>query len=555
MRKLIRNILLLFLVSPLYAIDLHSLPTEYVQDEYVVVFDSTVPEIAMAQVESQISATYSRGSEEVKLFRMPESKDLSSGEVAAAYSFCDELRDLVEGVRFCEPNYLYQTAQVPNDPLYPSLYALQKVSAPEAWSITTGSSSVVVAVLDTGIDYSHPDLNNNMWINDSFDPEKQQPTGSFHETLHGANFVASANDIMDDNGHGTHVSGIVGAVGNNSTGSVGMSWKVSLMGLKFLNHNGGGTLFNAVQAIDFAVERGAHIINASWGGPAHSTVLRDAIKRAGEAGILFVAAAGNTGKDFTEAPFYPAAYNLNNIIAVASTDATDRLSSFSGYSKSRVHIAAPGSMILSTLPGGEYGELSGTSMAAPMVAGAAALLLAEHPENTFAQIRNRILSGDKLKNLSTLVSTGARLNVWKALTSDGDFPDLEEPNMIASAYNRRTGQRNFSIPLRAGYKIELNDPSLVNGEQIRFRFRSRGRRCILGRVTVEDGQASLTGRVPRGIRGRPVMMAGRDRAERIRFVSRRQCIERAGRRDCLPRERLSRDNYRNVCSQFRALVD
>jgi len=490
------------------------------------------------------------------LFRLPESKNLSSQEVAAAYSFCDELKDLVEGIRFCEPNYLYQTTQLPNDPLFSSDYALQKVSAPEAWGITTGSSSVVVAVLDTGIDYSHPDLNNNMWINDSFDPEKQQPTGGFHEALHGANFVASANDIMDDNGHGTHVSGIIGAVGNNGTGSVGMSWEVSLMGLKFLNHNGGGTLFNAVRGIDFAVERGAHIINASWGGPAQSTVLRDAIKRAGEAGVLFVAAAGNSGKDFTEAPFYPAAYNLNNIISVASTDASDRLSPFSGYSKSRVHIAAPGSMIMSTLPGGEYGELSGTSMAAPMVAGAAALLMAEYPEETFAQIRNRILPGDKLKNLSTLVSTGSRLNVWRALnTSDSDSPELKERSMIASAYNRRTGQRNPEIPLRAGYKIELNDPSLVNGEQIRFRFRSRGRRCILGRVTVEDGQASLTGRVPRGIRGRPVLMAGRNTEQRIRFAPRRRCIERSGRRECLPRERLSRNNYRNVCRQFRALVD
>jgi len=532
---------------------------EYIPGEFVVVLDEEMPPFAMAQTEQILSANAIGGeNKRVKLFRLTEDSihfpKENSPDIAASYNFCADLKSTMEHIALCEPNFIYRTSNLPNDPLFSSMYGLHKISAPDAWSITTGSKSVVVAVLDTGIDYQHPDLADNMWINLNYDPNNQHLHDGFSETLHGASFVANVDDMMDDNGHGTHVAGVIGAVGNNNLGLVGVNWNVSLMGLKFLNKKGGGSLFDAVQAIDYAVERGAHVINASWGGPGHSTILRNTIKQAGESGVIFIAAAGNSGQDITNAPFYPASYNLDNVIAVAASNASDKIAPYSGFSKSKVHLAAPGSNIKSTLPGATYGTLSGTSMAAPFVAGAAALLYGTFPDENIADIKNRLLSGDHLDSMSSLVSSGSRLNVYRALLADADLPNTDKPVIISSAFNRRIGQRNFDIPLRAGYKVEIVDSSLVEGEQIRMRFRSRGRRCILGRATVQNGRASLTGRVPRGIRGRPVMMAGTI-GERVRFASRRQCVRDGDRRVCRPRQRLSRDNYRSICREFRALVD
>ncbi len=293
-------------------------------------------------------------------------------------------------VKHAEPNYIVHRAVTPNDPhLSRQWYLLNEgqrfmgpqrgtagadIGAPEAWTLHTGSDRVIVAVLDSGVDYLHPDLQGNL--------------------LPGWNFVANNDDPMDDDSsHGTHVSGIIGAVGNNGVGVSGVAWAVRILPLKTLGANGNGTLAHAIAAIDHAVAAGARVINASYGrSGSPSTLERQAIERAHNAGVLFVAAAGNAGSNNDTTPFYPASYSVSNIVAVAATDANDRLASFSNYGATSVHLAAPGHLIYNTVRGGGYDYMSGTSMAAPVVSGAAALLMSYSPDLAMSQIRQLLLT-------------------------------------------------------------------------------------------------------------------------------------------------------------------
>jgi thermitase len=226
---------------------------------------------------------------------------------------------------------------------------------------------------------------------------------------------------MDDNGHGTHCAGIIGAEGNNNFGITGVNWNAQIMPLKFMSANGSGTTTDAIEAINYVIERkragvNVRIISASWGSTQRSKALGDAIKRAGDEGILFVAAAGNSSEDSDKRPHYPAGYNLPNVVSVAALDRNDQLAGFSNYGAKSVHIAAPGKDILSTWLNGEFREASGTSMATPTVAGVAALILSTNPRMPLKELRERLLnSADKLEALKGKVSTGGRVNAARAV--------------------------------------------------------------------------------------------------------------------------------------------
>jgi hypothetical protein len=296
-------------------------------------------------------------------------------------------------VLYSTPDVAYQLQAIPNDPLYSQQWGLQSIETPEAWNWSSGGSSITVAVLDTGITLNHPDLAANIWTNP--DPGQNGYTNDFH----GWNFVSNNNDPSDEIGHGTHVSGIVGAVGNNNLGVAGVNWSVSLMPLKICNGEG-CDLSEEIAALEYAVDHGAKVVNASFGGPYGGyKPEEEAITAAGEAGLLYVASAGNESTNNDAYPSYPASYDLENIISVAATTSSETLAFFSNYGSTSVSLGAPGQEIMSTLPTSGtyssstgYGELSGTSMAAPQVAGAAALLWSLHPSWTVQQIRTRLLT-------------------------------------------------------------------------------------------------------------------------------------------------------------------
>jgi PKD repeat protein len=300
------------------------------------------------------------------------------------------------------------------------------IDAPEAWDIETGNSNdVVIAVIDTGVDYDHEDLAANMWLNEH---ELNGVVGvdddgnGYIDDIKGWDFFSDDNDPDDENGHGTHCSGTIAAEGNNGRGVVGVSWNAKIMPLRFLGPDGGSTS-DAILAIEYATMMGVDIMSNSWGGGGYSVALEDAISAANDAGILFVAAAGNAGTDNDVYPHYPSSYNVPNVISVAATDSFDNLAYFSNYGLISVDLGAPGVSIYSTLPGNSYGSYSGTSMATPHVAGAVALIKAQYPELSSDRIKARLLgSVDTIPSLSGKTVTGGRLNAYNALEPDNTPP-------------------------------------------------------------------------------------------------------------------------------------
>ena len=275
-------------------------------------------------------------------------------------------------VEIAEPDYLYELAATPNDPMYNAQYALKKIRAEQAWDITTGGTSVVVGVVDTGIDGTHPDFAGNLWVNPN------PGANGYENDIHGYNFTSGFGGIpIDTNGHGTHVAGIIGARGNNGIGASGINWNVSLAWLGIHTSGNSISVSAAIEAVNYANNHNIPILNNSYGGPEYSKLFEEAIS--GYNG-LFVAAAGNEGSDNDIWPRYPASYDLPNIISVASTNEWDELSETSNYGDNTVHIAAPGNGILSTWLNGTYREISGTSMASAYVAGVAALIKAVNPD-------------------------------------------------------------------------------------------------------------------------------------------------------------------------------
>jgi subtilisin family serine protease len=343
-------------------------------------------------------------------------------------------------VLYIEPDYIVHALEViPNDPSFGLLWGMHNtgqtggtpdadIDAPEAWEITTGNN-VVLGVIDTGVDWSHADLANNIWSN----PGETAGNGldddgnGYIDDVRGWDFVNNDNDPMDDNGHGTHVSGTIAASGNNGIGVVGVSWSAKIMPLKFLDYSGGGYTSNAVLAVEYATMMGARFTNNSWGGGGYSSALYDAIAAAGSAGMLFVAAAGNSGENNDITPHYPSSYDLDNIISVAATDHNDNLAGFSCYGAVSVDLAAPGVDIYSCLPGGTYGYNSGTSMSTPHVSGAVSLFWSQYPSTPHLSVKERMLASvDVIPSLAGMVLTGGRLNVAKMVAE----PDTLPPDAI-----------------------------------------------------------------------------------------------------------------------------
>jgi len=352
-------------------------------------------------------------------------------------------------VLYAEPNYIITIDKTPNDPLYGSDWGMPKISAPLAWDVTIGTGDVVVGVVDYGVDYNHPDLAANIWSNPGV--INGCPSGT-----HGFNTVNNNCDPMEVVGHGTLVSGIIGAIGNNGTGIAGVNWNTKIMGLKFIDSNGNADVARAIAAIDWAVtakQAGVNlrVLNISWGYEgAPSQAFLDEINKAASWDILIVASAGNNSWDTDVTPHYPASYVASNEIAVAATTSTDDLAWFSSYGVNSVHLGAPGEDIYSTYLNNTYFASSGTSFAAPHVSGAAALILSACSQLTVNELKALILNNvDPLPSLTGKVSTGGRLNVYKAIQNcsgglarvwlEGESGSLTAPMAIGSDSQASSG--------------------------------------------------------------------------------------------------------------------
>jgi subtilisin family serine protease len=314
-----------------------------------------------------------------------------------------------------------------NEPITPSKMSPVEgvvgadINAKDAWAITKGDKNLVIAVIDTGIDYNHPDLKNNMWINSKELNGKKgvdDDGNGFVDDIYGYDVSNNDSDPMDDNKHGTHVAGVIGAT-HNGFGTVGVMANVSLMAVKFTDANGRGDLDRGLKGIDYAVRAGAKILSNSWGNKIYSKFLEDAIRDAGKKGVVFIAAAGNFGANNNDDnPIYPASYKLDNVISVGAFSAQDYPSAFSCFGPKSVHISAPGTNIFSTTPGNTYSVFSGTSQATPFVTGVVGLALSKNPNLTPLEIKNKIIeTATPVKMLTGKNVANGRINAGKLLES------------------------------------------------------------------------------------------------------------------------------------------
>ncbi|MGI9013124.1 MAG: S8 family peptidase [Phycisphaerales bacterium] len=346
-------------------------------------------------------------------------------------------------VDYVEPDYITRLAATPNDTFFSSQYGLHNfgqningqngiadadIDAPEAWDDETGDASVVVAILDTGILYTHPDLNDNIWANPGEVINGIDDDGNgFVDDIRGWDFHSGDNNPTDTSGHGTHTAGTVGAEGNNGQGVAGVMWDCQLMPVRILGSSG-GTLSAAIAGIEYATDMGVPISNNSWTIFGFSNALANACFNARNAGHLMVCAAGNNGSNNDSSPFYPASFGYDNIISVAASDNRDNRPSFSNYGPVTVDLGAPGVDVASTWTGNNYVYSSGTSMASPHVAGAAGILKSAQPSLTYLQIRSAILDNVRpVASLSGLTVTGGVLNLNDALDSLGGSQSFDAP--------------------------------------------------------------------------------------------------------------------------------
>lgn len=422
-------------------------------------------------------------------------------------------------VEYAEPDYILRPAVTPDDPFFNQQWGLHNtgaggiagadIGAPAVWDVTQGSEDVIVAVIDTGTELSHPDLQANAWIN----PGETAGNGidddgnGFVDDINGWNFHGNNNNTGPAGDfHATHLSGIIGAVGNNGVGVTGVAWRVKLMALKFISGDEGSTS-DAIKAINYVTamhKRGENVkvINASWGGPGNSKSLRKAIVKAGKEGILFVSAAGNGGDDFSGddldvTPDFPSAWStsVNSIISVAALDRRDDLATFSNFGNTTVNVGAPGVDVLSTVPGGGYGFLDGTSMATPHVAGVAALILSREPGLTPSQVKQRIISSaEPVLALGARSTTAGRLNAFNAVTNTA--PSVAAPGINNIETNAKVLTID-GIGFRSGStQIDVNGAVL---NKVKFSADHRLLNGSFTQMTVKLGKASMAGLFPEGI--------------------------------------------------------
>ncbi|MGG7564541.1 S8 family serine peptidase [Rhodovulum sp. DZ06] len=351
-----------------------------------------------------------------------------SADALAAFQHEWWYGEVVQSVEYIREDAAIHAADlVPSDARFDELWGLDNtgqtggtadadIDAPEAWDSRTGAG-VLVAVIDTGVDYTHSDLDGNMWVNtgEIAGNGRDDDGNGFVDDVYGYDFAYDDGDPMDVQSHGTHVAGTIAAEADGS-GVVGVAYNARIMALKFLNDSGSGSTSDAIRAVEYAALMGAQVANNSWGGGGYDQSLADAIELAGQSGLVFVAAAGNDGTNNDSSPHYPSNYTASNVISVASTDHDDQRSSFSNYGATTVDVAAPGSDILSSVPGGGYSSFSGTSMATPHVSGIVALMLEEDPTLTPAQIRERLIAtSDPVAALAGVSVSGGRVNAAAAL--------------------------------------------------------------------------------------------------------------------------------------------
>ncbi|MBN1385139.1 MAG: S8 family serine peptidase [Elusimicrobia bacterium] len=345
---------------------------DYIPGEILVVYKpgtsaSRVQVLHAVRNFNTVNTFYSTYERKKLVYRVKIREDLSVDDAVNEYKMDPE-------VEYVQPNYRYSLYAVPDDPNFGNLWGLHNtgqtldgvtgtedadIDAPEAWDITTGSHGVIVAVIDSGVAFNYPDLSDNMWVNSGETVNGADDDGNgYTDDVNGWDFFDSDNDPTDFNAHGTHVAGTIGAIGNNTSGVTGVNWKVKIMALKIGGVSGSVSTDKAILAINYAAANGARVINASWGGSSGSDgdLLYNAIKSAGDAGVLFVASAGNDSNDNDANPCYPCSYSLNCIISVAATDQNDNLASFSNYGSTSVDVAAPGVNIYSTIPEYSYGD-------------------------------------------------------------------------------------------------------------------------------------------------------------------------------------------------------
>jgi len=337
-------------------------------------------------------------------------------------------------ISFVEPNHKVRLVKAEGDPFLSFLWNIENfgqsgglpgadIKTVDAWSLLDepAVSPPIVAIIDTGINYRHWDLQDNIWTNPNEIPNNKidDDGNGYIDDIRGWDFVNNDNDPIDDNApiyHGTHIAGTIGAIHNNGIAIQGVAKDVRLMALKSFNPEGWAYISDVLKAIIYATQTGAKIVNASWGTWYPSEVLREGIVKAGEKGVIFVAAAGNDGLDSDFYPIYPAAFDLTNIISVAATDHRDELAAFSNYGLRSVHIAAPGVKIFSTVGNQEYSWLSGTSMAVPHVCGIIALMLGIDSDLSIDSVRDFLFNTvDPLPSLTGKIATGGRVNAFRAV--------------------------------------------------------------------------------------------------------------------------------------------
>jgi len=419
--KLVCGFILAFLFSTQFVFAQYN-SKMYADGELLVKYKSEKASETASRANEQIGARIVEKFTDLKWQRVKLPEGLSVERALARYENMAE----VESV---QPNYYYHLLATPNDPQFSSMYGLQKISAPAAWDLTTGSADTVVAVIDTGVKYNHEDLAANMWRNSGeINGNGVDDDGNgFVDDYYGYDFFYNDSDPADENGHGTHTAGTIGAVGNNALGVTGINWNVRLMAIKIYSPIGTDTtsamLINAYNYVRMMKNRGVNIrvTNNSYGGCNEACgfdrATKDAIDALGNAGILNVFAAGNDSVNNDITPFYPASYTSPGILSVAASTPGDLRSNFSNYGAISVDIAAPGSSILSTHSSAlNYATLNGTSMAAPHAAGAAALLYSYNPNLSPQSLKATLMNTvDVLQQWNGIVKTGGRLNAARAL--------------------------------------------------------------------------------------------------------------------------------------------
>jgi subtilisin family serine protease len=384
-------------------------------------------------------------------------------EIGSAYTVTEAVNKYKTDPRiaYIEPDYIVHAFETPNDPRFNELWGLNNtgqtggtadadIDAPQAWDVFTGSDQVIVVVIDTGIDYNHPDLAANVWTNPGEIPGNgiDDDGNGFIDDIHGWDFYNNDNDPFDDHGHGTHCSGTIGGVGNNGIGVAGVNWTVKIMGVKFLSSGGSGSTSGAINSINYALTiPGVKVMSNSWGGGSFSQALMDAITAAYNQGVLFVCAAGNYVGNTDVTPNYPSCYDVPNVMSIAATDHNDDLADFSGYGLVTVDLAAPGVDILSLAPGNSFATMSGTSMATPHVSGVAALVWGKYPGMTVEQVKMLIMNSvDHKASLAGKCVTGGRLNALFAISEPDTVPPGPITDLAAGSPGSNTMGLTWTAP-------------------------------------------------------------------------------------------------------------